>query len=262
VTGLGSAFIKGGWLSGVVRGLYRLALARSQVVFFQNLDDQRFFISNGLVPKAIADCLPGSGVDLQKFAPRPLSHSSRFRFLLIARMLWDKGVGEYVEAARLLRKQGLNVEFCLLGFLDVKNPSAISCAQMDAWVTEGVVRYLGVSDHVGDEIARADCVVLPSYREGIPRSLLEAAAIARPVITTDVVGCREVVEDGVTGLLCQPRDAVDLADKMGQMVSASRKERETMGRLGRRKMELEFDEKLVIDKYLDAIAAVLARRIS
>ncbi len=261
VAGLGTVFVKGGWLNRLVRTLYRFALARSRRVFFQNEDDRRLFIDGNLVDDSVTDRLPGSGVDLKKFEPAPLPGGSQMRFLLIARMLWDKGVVEYIEAARLLNKRGLNAEVCLLGFLDVQNPAAISRSQMDEWVAEGFVRYLGVSDNVREEIAQADCIVLPSfYREGTPRTLLEAAAMARPIITTDSVGCRDVVEDGVNGFLCRPRDASDLADKMERMISMSQTERKAMGLRGREKVEREFDEKIVIDKYLAAIEAVLGRK--
>ena len=260
VAGLGTVFIKGGWLNRLVRGLYQVALARSRKVFFQNEDDRQLFITGGLVDGALTDRLPGSGVDLKKFEPAYLPGRSQMRFLLIARMLWDKGVGEYVEAARLLKSRGLNAEVCLLGFLDVQNPAAISKSQMDEWVAEGVVRYLGVSDNVREEIAQADCIVLPSfYREGTPRTLLEAAAMARPIITTDSVGCRDVVDDGVNGFLCRPRDASDLADKMERTICMSQTERGAMGLSGREKVEREFDEKIVIDKYLAAIEAVLGK---
>ena len=140
-------------------------------------------------------------------------------------MLWDKGVGEYVEAAQLRRQRWPQVEFCLLGFVDVQNPAA-------------------------------DCVVLPSYREGTPRTLLEAAAMALPIITTNAVGCREVVDDGVNGYLCQVRDAKDLAYQMEQMRRLSSEQRTEMGLRGRAKMEAEFDEQIVIGKYLAAIAGV------
>ncbi len=171
-------------------------------------------------------------------------------------------VGEYVEAARLLKRRGLNSEVCLLGFLDLQNPAAISKTQMDEWVAEGVARYLGVSDNVREEIAQADCVVLQSfYREGAPKTLLEAAAMARPIITTDSVGCRDVVDDGVNGLLCRPRDASDLADKMALMSAMSSAEREAMGLRGREKVEREFDEKIVIEKTLSAIEAVLGKSV-
>ena len=175
-------------------------------------------------------------------------------------MLWDKGVGEFVEAARLLKQRGVDAEFCLLGFLDVQNPAAISRKQMNDWLEQGAIRYLGVSDIVREKIAQADCVVLPSYREGTPRTLLEAAAMARPIVTTDAVGCREVVDDGINGYLCNLRDASDLADKMMRIVSMTPVEREAMGLRGREKVEREFDEQIVIDKYLQAIEAVLTKQ--
>jgi glycosyltransferase involved in cell wall biosynthesis len=259
IAGLGVVFIKNNLLTGVVRGLYRLALARSKRVFFQNEDDRRLFVEGGLVRAEMTGRVPGSGIDLSRFAPAPLpaGQRARVRFLLIARMLWDKGVGEYVAAARKLRQRYPNAEFCLLGFLDVKNPAAISREQMDEWVAEGVVTYLGVSDNVRDEIATTDCVVLPSfYREGVPRTLLEAAAMARPLITTDAVGCREVVDDGVNGYLCRVKDADDLADRMERMIKLSHEERTAMGLRGREKVEREFDERFVIDAYLKAIKEV------
>ncbi|MGV0983515.1 MAG: glycosyltransferase family 4 protein [Limnohabitans sp.] len=289
IAGLGAVFIRGGLLVRVVRWLYRTALKRSAKVFFQNPDDRALFIEGGLVRAEVTELLPGSGIDLTRFVPVPLSScaalnvssrtrtgiqnaskssiadqvrnddSGSFRFLLISRMLRDKGVGEYVEAARQLRQRWSLAEFCLLGFLDVQNPAAISRAEMEAWVAEGVVNYLGVSDDVRTQIATADCVVLPSYREGTPRTLLEAAAMARPIITTDAVGCREVVDDGVNGYLCQVRDAKNLADKMEQMLRLSPDQRTEMGLRGRAKMEAEFDEQIVIDKYLAAIAQLTNR---
>ncbi len=262
IAGLGAVFIKDSWLTRLVRGLYRLALSRSAKVFFQNDDDRQMFVSGGLVGQAVTDRLPGSGIDLDKFAPVILPSQSPTRFLLIARMLWDKGVGEFVEAAGLLKRRGTNADFCLLGFLDVQNPAAISRKQMDLWVQEGVVLYLGVSDDVRAMIAAADCVVLPSYREGTPRTLLEAAAMGRPIITTDAVGCRDVVDDGMNGYLCRPRDADDLADKMERMAAMSLAERAAMGLRGREKVEREFDEKIVIGKYIDAIALVIERQKS
>ena len=262
IAGLGAVFIKAGWLVRLVRWLYRVALARSAKVFFQNGDDRQLFVAGGLVRAEVTDLLPGSGIDLTKFALVPLaatnSTSGKFRFLLIARMLLDKGVGEYVAAARLLHQRWPQLECCLLGFLEVQNPATVSRAQMDAWVTQGHVKYLGVSDDVRPEIAAADCIVLPSYREGTPRTLLEAAAMGRPIITTDAVGCREVVDDGQNGYLCKVRDAADLAEKMEQMLKLTLEQRQQMSHYGRLKMEREFDEKIVIQKYLDAIRALHA----
>jgi len=260
IAGLGAVFIKDGWLVRVVRWLYRMALKRSAKVFFQNDDDRKLFISGGLVRAEVTELLPGSGIDLNRFTPAltPAVQdvNSKFRFLMVARMLHDKGVGEFVEAATMLRDHWPQVEWCLLGFLEVENPSAISQSQIDTWVQQGVVRYLGVRDDVRDEIAAADCVVLPSYREGTPRSLLEAAAMARPIITTDAVGCREVVEDGLNGLICEARNSSDLAAKMQAMLKLPVSQRIEMGLRGRQKMEQSFDENIVIGKYMDAINEV------
>jgi glycosyltransferase involved in cell wall biosynthesis len=257
IAGLGAVFITQGWVTRVVRQLYRLALSGSAKVFFQNDDDRQLFITQRLVSADKTDLLPGSGINLARFLPSPLPRGPRVRFLLVARMLWDKGVGEYVEAARILRTRGVPAEFCLLGFLDVQNPAAISKAQMSDWVAEGTIRYLGTSDDVRNEVAHADCVVLPSYREGPPRTLLEAAAMARPIVTTDAVGCREVVDNGVNGYLCRVKDAADLAEKMEKICKMPPSEREAMGLRGRQKVSLEFDESIVIQKYLSAIDSVL-----
>lgn len=256
IAGLGVVFGKTGLLVSVVRGLYRLALRKSARVFFQNDDDRQLFITGGLVNPSAAALLPGSGVDLSKFAVLPLPQQRLgrvFRFLLVARMLWEKGIAEYAEAAKRVRVLFPETEFCLLGFLDVKNPKAISREQMDALEASGMT-YLGVSDDVRAQMAEADCVVLPSYyREGTPRTLLEAAALGRPIITTNAVGCREVVDDGINGYLCEPRSVEDLAKKMGKMLALSYEERTDMGLKGREKMEREFDEKVVIERYLNVV---------
>jgi glycosyltransferase involved in cell wall biosynthesis len=257
IAGLGFVFTNQSWLTYLVCALYRLALSRSATVFFQNHDDREIFISQRLLMASKADLLPGSGVDLVKFFPKPLPNKPPLRFLFIGRMLWDKGVGEFVQAAELLRQQGVAAEFYLLGFLDVQNPTAISRAQMDKWISGGDITYLGVSDDIQHEISKADCVVLPSYREGTPRTLLEAAAMARPIVTTNAVGCRNVVEHGINGYLCKLRDVKDLAHYIKKIVDMTPNERLAMGLKGRQKMEREFDERIVITKYLHAIQLAL-----
>ncbi|HEY0028246.1 MAG TPA: glycosyltransferase family 4 protein [Allosphingosinicella sp.] len=263
VSGLGTAFIRQGLLTRIVSGLYRTAFRRSHTVFFQNDEDRRLFVRNRLVGEAKAKLLPGSGIDLERFRPVPgpvvAAGEARapFTFLLIARLLWDKGVGEYVEAARRVRKEAPEARFQLLGFLDVQNRTAVGRADVDAWVAEGAVDYVGSSDDVRPAIAAADCVVLPSYREGLPRTLLEAAAMAKPLITTDVPGCREVVDEGVNGFLCEVRDPASLAAAMLRMIRLSEPERAALGAAGRDRMEREFDEKLVVARYLAAIREAL-----
>jgi glycosyltransferase involved in cell wall biosynthesis len=257
VSGLGTAFITDNLVTKIVKWLYKISLRKSAKVFFQNNDDLTLFIDKGLVKAELADLLPGSGVDVHRFSPEAhFTARSGFVFLFVARMLKDKGVGELVAATRLLKAQYPHVECQLLGFLDAKNSSAVSSEEMQAWVEEGVVNYVGVSDSVVDYLRRADCVVLPSYREGVPRSLLEAASVAKPIITTDAVGCRDVVDDGVNGFLCEPRNVNDLKAKMEKMLLLSDQERSQMGRKGREKILKQFDEQIVIDRYVKAIAGL------
>lgn len=258
VAGLGAVFISKSLVTLVVKLLYRLALRRSACVFFQNGTDRELFVSERLVEAERTALIPGSGIDLKRFQPMQSPRGSApFRFLLIGRMLRDKGVVEFIEAARLLGRRHAGVEFVLLGATDYDNPASISRAEVDAWVAEGAVQYLGTRTDVRTEIAEADCIVLPSYREGTPRTLLEAAAMAKPIVTTDAVGCREVVDDGRNGLLCKVADAADLADKLEQMLLLGDDARAAMGAAGRLKMEQEFDERLVIEHYRAAIAATL-----
>ncbi len=251
ISGLGWVFSRDTYLSRIVLLLYRYTLGPSEIVFFQNREDKQFFLENKVIKVPQARCLPGSGVDLQRFFPhnKELRLASKCVFLLMARLLWDKGVGEFVEAARLVKKIHPEVECQLLGFLGGDNPSHISRTCLAQWEQEGVIVYLGEAEDVRPMLQRADCVVLPSYREGLPRSLLEAAAMAKPIITTDTVGCRDVVEEGVNGFLCALKDPQDLAQKMIQFVTLSPAQRTQMGWAGREKIEQTFDERLVFREY-------------
>jgi glycosyltransferase involved in cell wall biosynthesis len=254
VSGLGTAFIRKGLLTRIVSTLYRIAFRRSATIFFQNEEDRDLFLAEKLVTPRQARLLPGSGIDLERFRPAPEERGKgAFVFLLIARLLWDKGVGEYVEAARRVRAVFPEARFQLLGFLDAENRTAVPRSAVEAWVREGIVDYLGEAEDVRPFIATADCVVLPSYREGLPRTLLEAAAMAKPLIATDVPGCRHAVEAGVNGLLCPARDAGGLAAAMTEMIRAPRSRRERWGQAGRARIEREFDEKIVAARYLEAI---------
>ena len=258
ITGLGTAFIKTNWLTWLVKRLYRLSQKNADYVLFQNVDDRELFSRDRLIPENVPqEVIPGTGIDTDHFNVRPYPESNPVTFLLIARMLWDKGVREFVEAARQIKTEFSDVRFQFLGFLDVKNRTAISHEQMQIWEEQGVIDYLGETDDVRPYIADADCVVLPSYREGLPRTLLEAAAMGRPIIATDVTGCREVVDHGVNGYLCKERDANDVAEKMKDMINLSTDERREMGLKGRKKMEREFDEKIIVLKIVSRIESVL-----
>lgn len=261
VSGLGTAFIRDGLITRIAKRLYRTAFKRSNRVFFQNKDDRQLFVSSGLVIPEQTRILPGSGIDLEHFAPidhAPAEQNSGVRFLLVARLVFDKGVREYIEAARIARAARPGSQFAILGFLDVENRTAITRTDVNAWIDEGLIDFLGETEDVRPHIAAADCVVLPSYREGTPRTLLEAAAMEKPIITTDVPGCREVVTDGETGLLCSARDAGDLAAKIVNMIDLGSDRRQEMGRAGRVKMKRQFDERLVVSAYLEALRYCLA----
>lgn len=255
VSGLGTAFIRGGMLQSIVTRLYRFGFARAPVVFFQNDEDQRLFVERRIVRPGQARVLPGSGVDLARFEPAPLPDAPPV-FLLIARLLRDKGVVEFVEAARALRSIMPDARFQLLGPIDEGNRTAITRAELDSWTSEGVVEYLGTTDDVRPFIAAASAVVLPSYREGLPRSLLEGAAMGRPLIAADVPGCRDVVEEDVNGYLCAPRDADALAGAMRRLANLSAAEQLAMGKAGRRRVQERFSEEIVVRAYLDVIAGL------
>jgi glycosyltransferase involved in cell wall biosynthesis len=260
ISGLGTAFINEGLLTRIATRLYRIALRRSRTVFFQNDEDRRLFLARKIVRPEQAGLLPGSGVDVQSFQPaEPVGERDGLAFLFVGRLLWDKGVREFVEAARLVRARLPGARFQLLGFLDVANRTAVGRSDVDGWAAEGLIEYLGAQADVRPFVAAADCIVLPSYREGLPRALLEGAAMGKPLIASDVPGCRDVVEHGGNGLLCAVRDPASLADAMMLMAEMPHQRRAEMGALGRRTVEQRFDQQIVIDLYLEAIEAALRK---
>jgi glycosyltransferase involved in cell wall biosynthesis len=255
VTGLGTAFLSGRRIQVVAEVLYRRAFRKLPVVFFQNQEDRDLFVGRSLIDATQAAVLPGSGLDLAWFSPAPRpADGLPTTFLMIGRLLRDKGTVEFVEAARRVRRLRPDVRFQLLGAIGAENRTAIDAAQVAAWQAEGVISHLGHVEDVRPFIARASCVVLPSYREGAPRTLIEAAAMARPLIATDVPGCRSVVEDEVNGFLCEARSAGSLADACMRMLSLSVEQRRAMGLAGREKMERGFDHARVVAAYRTAIA--------
>lgn len=259
ISGLGTAFIRSGPLQQIVKALYRVGFRRAPRVFFQNDEDRELFVDRKIVRADQARVLPGSGIDLDRFRPGPLPEGAPI-FILIGRLLRDKGVVEFVEAARQLRTEMPDGRFQLLGPIDDGNRTSVSKAELQSWIAQGVIEYLGTTDDVRPFIAAASAVVLPSYREGMPRSLLEAAAMGRPLIATDVPGCREIVEEGRNGLLCVVKDARSLAAAMRRFAGMSLEDRIAMGKAARRKVQEEFSEERVIRAYLDALAAIEIER--
>lgn len=258
ISGLGTVFLNNNFSSKVARLLYKIVLRIPEKVFYQNEDDRLLFIDSKLVDKDKTGLLSGSGIDTVKFSPIDIDRvNSSLSFLFIARLVKDKGMMEYVEAARLLKAKYPTVQFFVLGAFYPGNPTAITQEEMAKWQQEGTVKYLGISDDVPLVIAQADCVVLPSYREGMSRVLLEAASMAKPIVTTDVPGCRDIVDDGVNGFLCAVRDAESLAEQMKKMIELGDARRRQMGNKGRQRVIKDFDESIVITSYKEAIRNIL-----
>ena len=260
VCGLGTVFLKSGLVSLIATSLYKIAFHFPNKVFFQNEDDLALFIRKKLIRSEITDLIPGSGIDLDKFKPEETpdnqgTSAKPFTFLVISRLIYDKGIMEYVEAINILKEKGINARFQLLGAKDPVHKRGIPLEVIDKWINEGLIEYLGTTEDVRPIISNSDCVVLPSYREGMPRTLLEAASFEKPIITTNTPGCRHVVKNHLNGYLCEVRDAHDLAEKMYTIYHKSDEERTNMGKAGRLLVKEKYDEKIVIDRYIHSIEA-------
>lgn len=261
ITGLGYTFTSGErqgrrrWLRALVTRLYQRALARNQHVFFQNPDDLGYFVDHGILDDAgKASITAGSGIDVERFAPVPLPEQPVF--LLIARYLADKGVREFVAAARIVKASLPQARFRMVGWID-RNPSAIAAAELEAWRREGIIENLGRLDEDGVREAIAGCsvYVLPSYREGTPRTVLEAMAMARPIITTDVPGCRETTRHGVNGYLVPARSVEPLAARMLELAQAPELAAR-MGQASRRIAVEKYDVRKVTQRMLHTLGLI------
>jgi glycosyltransferase involved in cell wall biosynthesis len=254
IAGLGSIFVSGGFVSVITRQLYKLSQKFAHHVFFQNEEDMCLFLDKKIVERTKCSRIPGSGVNLSKFKFDENQKENKIRFILVARMLYEKGILLYVNAAERIKDKYPDTEFALLGQLDLKNPSGIPSALIENWHNKQLIRYLGKTDDVAAVVKQYSAVVLPSYyREGVPRSLLEAAALGKPIITTNNIGCRDTVVDKVSGFLCKTKDSDDLTNKLEQFINLSPEKRQEMGRCGRRHIEHNFDEEMVINEYIRII---------
>lgn len=264
VTGQGFAFLNQGLKAWLARNLYRISLRFAKGVWFLNQDDYRLFTESGLAPTQKSAILLGEGVDTEHFSPKDNPHTDgRLRLLLVARLLYDKGIAEYAEAGRILAERHAQapeqvpaIELQLLGPFYPQNPQAILPEQIAHWQSEGWLHYLGETSDVTPYVAGADALVLPSYAEGLPRTVLEAMSMAKPVIATDVVGCRDLVVDEVTGLLCEARNAQSLADAIQRFSQLSLAQRQQMGEAGRARVLANFADAQVLARY-DAFLLML-----
>jgi glycosyltransferase involved in cell wall biosynthesis len=259
VTGLGTTFLSHSLMWRFTAKLYRWAFRRSHRVFFHNEEDRRIFVDERIIRPDQDAVIPGSGINLEEFKPEVGDQGGAPRFLFIGRAIRDKGIGEFIEAAKMLRARMPELKFRILGNPDPDNPTSVTQAEFESWIDEGLIEHLGEHSDVRPFIRDATAIVLPSYREGMSRALLEGAAMGKPLVGTDVAGCRELVEEGVTGALCRPRDATSLASAMERIARSTQQQLQTLGRAARERVEREFGEQIVVDAYLQALAEVAAR---
>lgn len=250
VTGLGDAIENGGWLQKITITLYKIGLGKAKQVFFQNQTNQNFCLSQGIAD-ANSIVLPGSGVNLTHHIYQEYAPDGVIRFLFIARLLKDKGSEEYFQMAKAVKLRYPKTEFQILGNIEGDYKSHI-----DSLVKDGIVNYLGTTSDVRPFLANVHCTVLPSYHEGMSNVNLESAANGRPVITTDVPGCRETVDDGATGFLVKAKDARSLIDGVERFLALPYEQKKQMGIEARKKVEREFDRNIVVKAYMDVIAAL------
>jgi glycosyltransferase involved in cell wall biosynthesis len=256
VSGLGTIFIKRNIVSYIGSLLYYLSFKKTDWVFFHNQTDRDYFIKKKIVKNDNSAVVGGSGVDLSKFDYNRQYNKGQ-QFLFVGRLLGDKGIREYINAAKKIIENNQSTKFIIIGELGSKNNTAITEKELNDLINHPQIIYKGKSDNIKEELELADVMVLPSYREGLSKSLIEAAAMKLPIITTDVPGCREVVVHGVNGYLCHPKNQEDLFNKILEMTNLTEEERVQMGKESRIIVEKNFDEKIVISKYLEKISVLV-----
>ncbi len=260
ISGLGTAFLERGSLNWLVKMLYKISQNFAFKIFCQNEDDFNLLLKDKLVPKNKLFLLPGSGVDLKKFHPdlRNTSGNQYFTFLYVGRMLADKGLHELVSAILSINSKKLICNLVLCGFEGNANQSNISSNQLKEWGKLPGIDWIGPSNSVEMEMSKADAIVLPSYREGMPKTILEAFAMSIPVVATNVAGCSNIVDDGINGILCEPRDSKSLEGKLLKMMQIGPQNRMRMGLSGREKVEKYYDEQIVVNILKDTIMEIEA----
>ncbi len=260
VTGLGYTFINTGFINWLSIKLYKIAFAKARTVIFENIDDRLLFNKLKIVDASKSVSVKGCGIDTTRFQPLPnwfKTNQNILVFTFLGRFLYDKGIVEFVEAARIVKKKYPQILFWLVGEIDYDNPSAIKNTLLRNWLVQGIIENKGFIDDVRPLIAASDCIVCPSYREGSPRVLQEGMAMAKPIITTDVAGCRETVEVGKNGFLVPVQSSAKLAEAMIDLIEMSEIERSEMGKNGRQKVINEFDQNLIATDILRIIENVV-----
>lgn len=256
LTGLGSSFIRQGILTKIIFSLYKLSLATTTKIFFLNKTDQEIFLTHKLCSSQKAYLLPGEGIDTEEYKQCATIPSEKIRFLLIARLLKDKGIYEFIEAAKIVKVRFPESDFLLAGGFDEGNPTAIKPIEVEQWISDGTICYLGKTDTIIDFFSQADVIVLPSYREGLSRLLLEAASCQKPLIATNVPGCQELVHENINGFLCEPGNTYSLVQAIEKMLSLNKTNRKNFGLQSRKIVVENFGKEKVNAIYLDAIQEI------
>lgn len=253
ISGLGTVFIKSNILTLISKWLYKRALKFSNHVYFQNKADRQLFLNDNLINISKSSVIPGSGVDIKKFKSKKYKNTGK-RFLFVGRLLRDKGIIEYLEVAIMLSKEQPHLEFLIVGEIDSNNKTAISQSDLDFYLKQSPhIKHLGNSNNIVDILNEIDVMILPSYREGLSKSLLEAAAMSIPIVTTNVPGCKDVVTENYNGFLCAPNDKVSLLNAMNKMIKLKPCKRHQMGLNGRDLVVRKFKEEFVVSEYLNKI---------
>ncbi|MBC7828715.1 MAG: glycosyltransferase family 4 protein [Chitinophagaceae bacterium] len=255
ITGLGYPFAKRNWLFYVMKSLYKFSLRKAKEVWFLNNEDAKIFLSEKIVDIGKIKVMPGEGINTIHFSPEKNRVTGRrFTFIMSTRLLKSKGIMIYVDAARILRKKNYDVNFELLGFFEDHHPDSIEQSDIDRWQNEGLINYRGYARDVRPFLSDAHCFIFPSfYNEGIPRCLMEAAAMELPVITSATRGCRDVILNNQSGFLCKVKDPFDLADKMEKVINMPEADRLEMGRTGREFVVQKFDMQRVTEEYFSTL---------
>lgn len=263
ITGIGPLFERKNLAYRAARTLYKFVLQKTSKIFFQNYDDMNIFLQKKFASADRVQRIPGSGVDYNFYMPQQKKkHSPQFQFLFISRLVKDKGIVEYVKAAQAFKEKKINATCYVLGPIWHQNlkDNTVTQFELNDWISKGYIVYLGESKDVRPHIAEADCIVLPSYREGTSNVLLEAGSMGKPCITCNTTGCKEIVEDNITGFLCEVKNVADLTQKMEKMFSLTNKQRTEMGNRARQKMIVEYDKQIVIDAYIAAIKKIIKNK--
>ncbi len=253
VTGLGYTFIHKNWLKTLAKFLYKKTLKYHQKIIFENTDDKNLFIDSDLVPRKKAFAVKGCGVNTDYYYPSEERKVDNLTFTFIGRLLYDKGLREFVEASVETRAKLPNTRFLVAGNIDADNPAAVSEEDLQKWQNLSEIEFLGFIEDIRKVIDKSDVIVLPSYREGMSRVIMEAMSMAKPIIATDVPGCREIIEDHINGLLVIPRETKSLQEAFVEMYNMPEEMRRNMGTNGRLKMIGEFNDKKIADQLFDLI---------